>query len=80
MGEGVPVDSVMRAVLQGEAELEVEVQHIHPVAVSQSSAVEVGFNHIVTQLGSLVCNLKRNRERLHSYESGRAAVLWRKQK
>lgn len=64
MGEGVPVDSVIGAVLQGEAELEVEVQHILPVAVSQSPTVEVGFNHIVTQLGSLVFNLKWSREEI----------------
>lgn len=58
MGNGIPVDSVLRTMLQGEAKLEVEVQHIHPVGIGQSPAVEVGFNHIVTQLGSLVLNLR----------------------
>lgn len=58
MGKGVPVDSVLRTMVQEEAELEVEVQHIHPVGVSQSAAVEVGFNHIVTQMWSLVLNLR----------------------
>lgn len=57
MGEGIPVDPISGAVLQGEPEVEVEVQHIHPIRVSQSPTVEVGFNHIVTQLGSLVLNL-----------------------
>lgn len=61
MGNGVPVDSVRRTMLQGEAELEVEVQHIHPVGVSQNPAVEVGFDHIVTQVRSLVLNLRKER-------------------
>lgn len=42
------MDSVLGAMLQGEAELEVEVQHIHPIKVSQSPTVKVGFNHVVT--------------------------------
>lgn len=58
MSEGIPVDSIPGAVLQGEAEVEVEVQHIQPERVGQSPAVEVGFNYVVTQLGSLVLNLR----------------------
>ena len=58
VSEGVPVDSVLGAMLQGEAELEVEVQYIHSIKVTQSPAVKVGFYHVVTQLGSLVLNLR----------------------
>lgn len=52
------MDSIFCTMVQGEAELEVEVQHIHPMEVSQSPTVEVALNHVITQLGSLVLNLR----------------------
>lgn len=58
VGEGVPVDSVAGAVLQGEAEVVVEVQHVQLVGVGQGAAVEVGLDHVVAQQGSLVLNLE----------------------
>jgi len=61
VGHGVPVDAVPRAVLQGEAELEVEVQHVQSVGAGQSTAEEVGLNHIVTQLRSPVLDLRGRR-------------------
>lgn len=39
-----------------------KVQHIHPIGIGQSSTVEVGFNHIVAQLGCLVLNLRQMTE------------------
>lgn len=62
VSQGVPVDSVARAVLQREAEVVVQVQHVHFVPVGQSGAVEIGFYHIVTQQRSLVLNLGRTAE------------------
>lgn len=62
MSEGVPVDSILRAVLQREAKVEVQVQHVPLVRVGQSGAVEIGFNHIIAQERSLVLNLGRERE------------------
>lgn len=59
MSEGVPVDSVISAVLQREAKVVVQVQHIHFIRVGQSAAVKVGFNHIIAQQRSLVLNLGR---------------------
>lgn len=65
MSEGIPVDSVIGAVLQGEAKVVVEVQHIHPIRVGQSGTVEIGFNHIITQQRSLVLNLGRKQGIYH---------------
>lgn len=69
MSDGIPVDSIVGAVLQGESELEVEVQHIQPVRVSQSPTVKVGYDYIVTQLGNLVLDLKGS-------ESSTAIILF----
>lgn len=60
MGHGVPVDTVVGAVLQGEAEVEVEVQNVPLVGVGQSPAVEVCLDHIVTELWGFVLNLNKN--------------------
>lgn len=57
VGNGVPVDSVICTVLQQEPELKVEVQHVHIIGVRQSAAVEVGFDHIETQLRTFVLHL-----------------------
>lgn len=58
MGKSIPVDSVLCTMVQGEAKLEVEVQHIHPIGISKGPAVEVSFDHIITQLRGLVLNLR----------------------
>lgn len=69
MSDGIPVDSILGTVLQGESELEVEVQHIQPVRVSQRPTVKVGDDYIVTQLGNLVRDLKGE-------ESSNAIILF----
>lgn len=72
MSEGVPVDSIINAVLQREAKVVVQVQHIHFVRVGQSTTVKIGFNHIITQQRSLVLNLGRTAE-----EKGRERYFMR---
>lgn len=62
MSEGVPVDSIISAVLQREAKVVVQVQHIHFVRVGQSTTVKIAFNHIITQQRSLVLNPGRTAE------------------
>lgn len=61
VSQGVPMDAVFGAVLQEEAEVEVEVQHVHLEGFSQNSAVEVCFDHVMTQMGRLVRDLLRSR-------------------
>lgn len=57
VSQGVPVGPILCAMLQGEAEMKVEVQHIQPIGISQSPAIVIGFNHIITQVGRLVLDL-----------------------
>lgn len=63
MGDGVPVDAVVGAILQGEAKAEVEVQNVPLIGVGQSPAVEVRLNHIVTEIWGFVLNLRWTREK-----------------
>lgn len=76
MGDGVPVDSVIHPMLQGEAEVEVEVQHIYPMGVSQSPAVEVGRDHIVAHTGGFVFNLRRKRTQIQAEPTSVNNHLW----
>lgn len=57
MSQGVPVDAIWHAVLQAEAEVEVQVQDIQSVGLRQPAAVEVGFNDVMTQRGAQVAHL-----------------------
>ncbi|TNN50490.1 hypothetical protein EYF80_039300 [Liparis tanakae] len=72
VGEGVPVDAVPGAMLQGKAELEVEVQHVQPVGAGQSTAEEVGLDHVVAEVSSRVRNLRRGRRRGQRFKAGGA--------
>lgn len=49
MGQRVPVDPILHAVLKREAELEVKVQDVKAVGVGHFAAVEVGLDHVVAQ-------------------------------
>lgn len=84
MGQGIPVDTIAGAVMQGEAEVEVEVQHVHPKRVGQSAAVKVGLNDIVAELGSLVFNLRSGKQKEQHWGSRRvlertnpSSILWK---
>lgn len=57
MSQCIPVDAVWHAVLQAEAEVEVQVQDIQSIGLRQPAAVEVGFNDVITQLGAQVAHL-----------------------
>ena len=49
MGQGVPVNAVRHAVLQAEAEVEVQVEDVQAVRIRQLTAVEVGLDDVITQ-------------------------------
>ena len=49
VGQGVPVDAILCALLQREAEVEVHVQHVGAVGVGQRATNEVGLHHVVAQ-------------------------------
>lgn len=57
MGQHVPVDAVWHAALQAEAEVEFQVEDIQVVGLRQPTAVEVGFNDVITQRGAQVAHL-----------------------
>lgn len=57
MGQGVPVDPVVGAVLQRVAEVVVEVQNVHPKRVGNIPTEEVCLDDIMAGLRSLVFNL-----------------------
>lgn len=56
-GQCVPVDAVWHAVLQVEAEVEVQVEDVQAVGLRQPTTVEVGFNYVITQRGTQVAHL-----------------------
>ncbi len=57
MSQRVPVDAVRHSVLQAETEVEVQVQDVQPVGVCEATAVEVGFDDVITQCVAQVTHL-----------------------
>lgn len=70
MRQGVPMNPVAAAVMQGVSEIVVEVQNIYTKGVGKSPAEEVCLDNILTKLCSFVFNLGSTQEKERVWRAG----------
>lgn len=76
MGQRVPVDPILHAVLKREAELEVKVQDVKAVGVGHFAAVEVGLDRSRRSTALRPCALSGwEKLKMGSYNSSLAIIV-----